>query len=69
MPAPRFFLLSTLANVGISLGYALVGAYASSANAFFVAFAGAMLLPGLAMLLARIYLISRTPSDKIGAAS
>jgi uncharacterized membrane protein YdjX (TVP38/TMEM64 family) len=68
MPAPRFFLLSTLANVGVSLGYALVGAYASSANAFFVAFAGAMLLPGLAMLLARIYLVSRTSSDKIGAA-
>ena len=68
MPAPRFFLLSTLANVGVSLGYALVGAYASSANAFFVAFAGAMLLPGLAMLLARIHLISRTPSEKIGAA-
>ncbi len=68
MPAPRFFLLSTLANVGVSLGYALVGAYASNANAFLVAFAGAIGLPGLAMGLARIHLISRTPSDKIGAA-
>ena len=67
MPAPRFFLLSTLANLGVSLGYALVGAYASSANAFFVAFVGAMLLPGLAMLLARIHLMSRPTSlDKIG---
>jgi len=64
MPAARFFLLSTLANLGISLGYALVGAYASNANAFFVAFAGAMLLPGLAMLLARTHLHS---SEKIGA--
>lgn len=68
MPASRFFLLSTLANLGVSLGYALVGAYASNANAFLVAFAGAMLLPGLAMLLARIHLISRRPSEKIGAA-
>jgi uncharacterized membrane protein YdjX (TVP38/TMEM64 family) len=68
MPAPRFFLLSTLANLGISLGYALVGAYASNANAFFVAFAGAMVLPGLAMGLARIYLISSThSSQKTGA--
>ena len=66
MPAPRFFLLSTLANLGVSLGYALVGAYASGANAFFVAFAGAMLLPGLAMGLARTHLISRTSSEKIG---
>jgi uncharacterized membrane protein YdjX (TVP38/TMEM64 family) len=68
MPAPRFFLLSTLANVGVSLGYAVVGAYASGANAFFVAFAGAMLLPGLFMLVARTHLISRTSSEKIGAA-
>jgi len=67
MPAARFFLLSTLANVGVSLGYALVGAYASSANAFYVAFAGAMLLPGLFMLVARTELISRTSQEKIGA--
>ena len=68
MPASRFFVLSTLANLGVSLGYALVGAYASNANAFFVAFSGAMLLPGLAMGLARTHLISRTPSsEKIGA--
>ena len=59
MPAPRFLVLSTLANLGISLGYALVGAYASNANAFLAAFAGAMLLPGLAMLLARTRLLSR----------
>ncbi|MCP4451931.1 MAG: VTT domain-containing protein, partial [Planctomycetes bacterium] len=68
MPAPRFFLLSALANMGVSLGYALVGAYASSANAFFVAFAGALLLPGLFMLVARTQLISRlNPPKKIGA--
>ena len=68
MPASRFFLLSTLANLGVSLGYGLVGAYASNANAFFVAFAGAMLVPGLAMLLARTRLISRSvSSEKTGA--
>jgi len=70
MPAARFFLLSTLANLGISLGYALVGAYAANANAFFVAFAGAMLVPGLAMLLARTHLLSRkNSSEQIGARS
>ncbi len=69
MPAARFFLLSTLANLGVSLGYALVGAYASSTNAFFVAFAGAMLLPGLAMGLARIHLNSRTDTQNIKGAS
>jgi uncharacterized membrane protein YdjX (TVP38/TMEM64 family) len=52
-PAGRFLLLSAAANLGISLAYAAVGAFAMSAGSFLWAFAGALLLPGLAMWLLR----------------
>ncbi|NQU38933.1 MAG: VTT domain-containing protein [Lentisphaerae bacterium] len=47
---PRFLLVSTLSNIGISAVYAAIGTYATSANAFLLAFLGAMALPGLGML-------------------
>lgn len=52
-PAGRFLLLSAAANLGISLAYAAVGAFAMSAGSFLLAFAGALLLPGLAIWLLR----------------
>ena len=49
----RFVLLCALANAGISLAYAAVGAYAADVNAFMLAFAFSIVLPGIAMLIAR----------------
>jgi membrane protein DedA with SNARE-associated domain len=46
----RFLLLATLANAGISAVYAAVGAYSATVDSFLLAFAGAVLLPGLALL-------------------
>lgn len=53
VPLKRFLLLSGLANLGISLVYAIVGAFSATADSFLLAFGGAILLPGLAMLLLR----------------
>lgn len=52
MPLGRFLLVSALSNAGISAVYAAVGAYAAGAGSFLLAFAGALLLPGLAQLAA-----------------
>lgn len=41
-----------LANLGIAAAYAAIGAWAAQANAFLLAFLGAVLLPGVGMLLA-----------------
>jgi uncharacterized membrane protein YdjX (TVP38/TMEM64 family) len=49
----RFVLFSLLSNLGISLAYAAVGAYAASVDSFLLAFAGAILLPAIGMLVAR----------------
>jgi uncharacterized membrane protein YdjX (TVP38/TMEM64 family) len=55
MPLGRFVLLTALANLGIAVTYATVGAFAVNANSFLLAFAGSILLPGFAMLLARLF--------------
>ena len=54
MPIRRFLLLATLSNVGIALAYAAVGAYALEVESFLLAFGGAIILPGIAMLVARL---------------
>jgi membrane protein DedA with SNARE-associated domain len=54
MPFRRAMLLSALSNAGISAAYAAVGAYSQHADSFLLAFAGAIGLPGIAMLVARI---------------
>jgi uncharacterized membrane protein YdjX (TVP38/TMEM64 family) len=53
MSFPRFLLLATLSNVGISAVYAAVGAFSATANSFLLAFAGAILVPLVAMLVTR----------------
>lgn len=53
MPLGRFTLLCSLANLGISLAYAAAGAFAASKESFLLAFAGAITIPALAMLLLR----------------
>jgi uncharacterized membrane protein YdjX (TVP38/TMEM64 family) len=54
MPARRFLLLTGLANLGVAASYGAVGAFAVEANSFLLAFAGSIVLPGAAMLLARL---------------
>jgi uncharacterized membrane protein YdjX (TVP38/TMEM64 family) len=50
MPIGQFLLLSTLSNLGISAVYAAVGALSATANSFLLAFAGAIVIPLIAML-------------------
>lgn len=54
MPFPRFLAITAGANLGVSAAYAWVGSQALQANAFLWAFAGAVALPGLAMLAAKV---------------
>jgi uncharacterized membrane protein YdjX (TVP38/TMEM64 family) len=53
VPFPRFIALSTLANAGISIAYAGVGALSSDAPSFLFAVAGALCIPAIAMLVIR----------------
>ncbi len=52
-PLRRMLTITALANFGISAVYAATGAYASGQESFLLAFAGAIALPGLAMLVFR----------------
>ena len=52
--APRaFFTVCALANLGVSLTYSAVGAFAAGAGSFLLFFAGMVLVPGLALALVR----------------
>lgn len=53
MPLRRFLALSALSNLGVTAGYAAVGATAMERGAFLVLFAGMALIPALALWLAR----------------
>jgi uncharacterized membrane protein YdjX (TVP38/TMEM64 family) len=57
-PFGRFLALTALSNLGIAAGYAAFGAYSMRLDSFLVAFLvallGALLIPGLVMLLARL---------------
>ena len=53
MPFRRFAMLAALANLGISTAYAAAGAFAASKESFLLAFAGAVSIPAIAMLLSR----------------
>lgn len=52
MPVARFVAVTSLANIGISLAYAFVGASAAELSSFLMAVAGAVLLPIAARTLA-----------------
>jgi uncharacterized membrane protein YdjX (TVP38/TMEM64 family) len=53
MPLGRFAWIVGLSNLGVSLVYAAVGAFAMEAGSFLMAFGAAVVLPGAAMLLWR----------------
>jgi uncharacterized membrane protein YdjX (TVP38/TMEM64 family) len=52
MPWRRFLMLTSLSNLGIAVIYAFVGAYAVETQSFLLAFAGAVIVPAAAILLA-----------------
>ncbi|MEN4018212.1 MAG: VTT domain-containing protein [Methanobacterium sp.] len=54
MPLNRFILLILLSNSGISFAYAAIGAYSSQVNSFLLAFAGAVILPFIVMLILKL---------------
>ena len=54
MSRARFALYAMLANVGIAVAYAGIGAWAAAANEMAVAVAASLVLPGLAMLAGRV---------------
>jgi uncharacterized membrane protein YdjX (TVP38/TMEM64 family) len=49
-PLPPFLWLTALANLGIAIAYAAVGAFSMQAGSFLWTFAGAIALPGAALL-------------------
>lgn len=55
MPVSKFLIVSTLSNLGVSAGYAAVGAFSYKAESFLLAFAGSIGVPALAMVLNRIF--------------
>ena len=55
-PFGRFARLTALSTLGIALGYTAFGAFSMRLDSFLVAFVGALLLPGIVMLLARLTL-------------
>ena len=67
MPAGRFLALSTLSNLGIAAAYAAVGRFSARADSFLLAFAGAVLLPGAVLLLARLARSPAGPRAKAGS--
>lgn len=58
-PFGRFLLVTTAANLGVAGAYAAIGAFSMSVGSFLLTFAGAIALPGLAMLAARLVMHDR----------
>ena len=53
-PLRRVLALTATANFGIAAGYAAVGAYAMRVDSFVIAFVGALLIPAVALGIARV---------------
>jgi uncharacterized membrane protein YdjX (TVP38/TMEM64 family) len=53
-PFARFCVITALSNLGIAAGYAAFGAFSMSVNSFLVAFLGALIIPGVAMMVAKL---------------
>jgi membrane protein DedA with SNARE-associated domain len=53
-PLGRFLALTAAANLGIAAGYAAVGAYAMRVDSFLIAFVGALLIPAMALGVAKM---------------
>jgi uncharacterized membrane protein YdjX (TVP38/TMEM64 family) len=55
-PLVPFLWLTALADLGIALAYAAVGAFSMQAGSFLLTFAGALALPGVAILAGKVWL-------------
>jgi len=55
-PFRRFLAMTSAANLGVAAGYAAIGAFSMRVESLLLAFAGAIAVPGLAMLVARLWL-------------
>jgi uncharacterized membrane protein YdjX (TVP38/TMEM64 family) len=55
-PFTPFLWLTALADLGIAIAYAAVGAFSMQAGSFLLTFAGALALPGLAILAGKLWL-------------
>ena len=53
-PLRRFLWLTAGSNLGIAVGYATIGAWSMRIESFLIAFIGAVAVPGMAMLIAKI---------------
>jgi uncharacterized membrane protein YdjX (TVP38/TMEM64 family) len=53
-PVGRFVVLTALSNAGIAFGYAAFGAFSMRVDSFVLAFLGALIIPGAAMLIAKL---------------
>jgi uncharacterized membrane protein YdjX (TVP38/TMEM64 family) len=52
-PFGRFLRLTAVSNLGIALGYSAFGAFSLRVDSFLAAFIGALLLPGVFLLISR----------------
>jgi hypothetical protein len=52
----RFLFLTATSNLGIAAAYAAIGAFSMSVGSFTLTFVGAIALPALTMLAARLWL-------------
>ena len=53
-PLRRFLGLTAGSNLGIAVGYAAIGAWSMRLDSFLMAFIGAVAVPGVALLVAKI---------------
>ena len=65
VPPVRFLAVCALANLGVAAGYAAIGAFSMRMDSFLMAFGGAMALPALAWLAARV-LLPALPEEHAG---
>jgi len=64
LPIRPFLLVSTAANFGVAVVYALVGAFAADVGSFLLAVAGSVALPALGWLLLRILKSPGEPTSR-----
>jgi uncharacterized membrane protein YdjX (TVP38/TMEM64 family) len=62
-PLAPFIWLTTLSNLGIAIAYAAVGAFSMKTESFLWTFVGALALPGIAMLLGRLFVTKRLTTN------
>jgi uncharacterized membrane protein YdjX (TVP38/TMEM64 family) len=58
-PLRPFIWMTTLANLGIAIAYAAVGAFSMEMQSFLLTFIAALALPGVAMLAGKLWVTSK----------